>query len=353
MKKRIISATLALAMSMSILTGCGNTANSDGVHFEIVSKGFQHQYWQSVKKGAENKAKELGVTISFNGPDTESDIASQVQMLESAISRKPNAIGLAALSTEACNATLESAKHASIPVIGFDAGVPNAPEGSVLGNVATDNYAAGAIVAEETYKVLKDRLQSGSRIGVMGQDATSESIIDRGLGFIDKIAELISNDGMTVTIEGNEKYVADSKVAVNKGADVTIEVVVPTQVTKDASVTDCNNLLGKSGIVAIYGSNQHSAEAMITSNETLQKFGSEEGKVLAVGFDSGTLIKNAVREGIFLGAVTQAPVAMGEALVEALYKVYNGETIEDVDTGCQWYTAENIDSEEISQNLYD
>ena len=31
----------------------------------------------------------------------------------------------------------------------------------------------------------------------------------------------------------------------------------------------------------------------------------------------------------------------------------NGEAVADVDTGCQWYTAENMNNEEIAPNLYD
>ena len=35
---------------------------------------------------------------------------------------------------------------AGIPVVCFDSGVPNAPAGSVVSTVATDNYSAGATV---------------------------------------------------------------------------------------------------------------------------------------------------------------------------------------------------------------
>ena len=44
---------------------------------------------------------------------------------------------------------------------------------------------------------------------------------------------------------------------------------------------------------------------------------------------------------------------MGETLVELLVAAAQGETVEDVDTGCQWYTAENMDDPEIAQNLYE
>jgi ribose transport system substrate-binding protein len=331
------------------------TANEE-YHFEIVSKGFQHEYWQAVLKGAEEEAEKLGVTINFVGPNSESDIADQVQMLNNAINAEPSAIGLAALSTDACNDALQDALNAGIPVIGFDSGVPGAPEGSVYANAATDNYAAGELAAEKTYEVLKERIEAAEgsvRIGVMGQDATSESIVNRGLGFIDKIAELCEADGFTVTVEGNDKYVEDSKVEPTDDAKVIIDVAVPSQVTAELSAIDCQNLLNKEDIICIYGSNQHSGEAMVTGNENLQKFGTGEDQVIGVTFDSGAVIKAAVADGTFLGAVTQAPVAMGAAVVDLLTLAANGEEVADVDTGCQWYTADTMDDPEIAQNLYD
>ena len=387
MKKKVLSVLLCTAMVATMAAGCGSdsaettktddTAKTDnaakddaatddaakddakkegGMHFEIVSKGFQHAYWQAVLKGAEQKAEELGVTINFVGPNTESDVADQLQMLTSAINAKPDAIGLAALSTDALLDAITTAQSAGIPIIGFDSGVPGAPEGSIAANAATDNYAAGALAAEKTYEAIKDRIAKADgpvRIGVLGQDATSESIVNRGLGFIDKIAELIQTDGKTVTVEGNDKYVGDSKVKKTDGADVVIEVAVPAQVDASLSKTDCETILNKEDTIAVYGSNQHSGEAMVSANETLQKFGTGEDQVIGVAFDSGKVIMGAVGNGTFLGAITQAPVAMGEKIVELLYAAANGETVEDVDTGCQWYTAENMKDEEIAQNLYE
>lgn len=395
MKKRIFSILLCAAMGASLLVGCGQekTATTDptittegatttktseadeptteaeegsttdapvvdagDMHIEIVSKGFQHQYWQAVKQGAESKAAELGISINFIGPNSESDIADQVQMLNNAINTKPAAIALAALDTEAMMDSISQAQTAGIPIVGFDSGVPDAPAGAIVANAATDNYAAGALAAENMYEAIKDRVASADapiRIGVLSQDATSDSIISRGLGFIDKMAELLSADGKTATVEGNDKFVTDSKVDAASGADVIFEVVVPATVTAELSATDCTNLLNKSDIIAIYGSNQHSGQAMVTANENLKKFGTGDDQVIGVAFDSGAVIKAAVADGTLLGAVTQAPVAMGEAMVELCVKAAKGESVSDVDTGAQWYTADNMNNPEIDQNLYD
>jgi ribose transport system substrate-binding protein len=326
------------------------------MNIEIVSKGFQHQYWQAVLKGAEQKAEELGVTINFVGPADESQYAEQKTQLDTAIEANPDAICLAALDTSTCLESIQTAMDKGIPIIGFDSGVPDAPEGAIYANASTNNYNAGVLAAEKTYEVLKDRIANAEgtvRIGVMGQDAVSESVVNRGLGFIDKIAELAIADGNTVKLEGNDKYVNDANVESDDNGNVIIETLVPASVTSELSAIDCQTLLNKDDIICIYGSNQHSAEAMVTGNENLQKFGTGDDQVIAVGFDSGAVLKAAVADGTFLGAITQAPVAMGETVVELACKAAAGEEVEDVDTGCQWYTAENMDDEEIAQNLYD
>jgi ribose transport system substrate-binding protein len=346
--KKVLAIVLVLMLALS--------ATAFAAEYEIVSKGFQHQYWQAVLKGAEEKAAELGVEINFVGPANESAYDEQLSQLNSAINAEPRAIGLAALSTETCLDAIADAQAKGIPIIGFDSGVPGAPEGAILANAATNNYNAGALAADKVYEAIAERIAAAEgtvRIGISAQDAVSDSVVSRGLGFIDRIAELAAADGYTVRLEGNERYVNDANVESADDAKIVIEILVPAQVTAELSAIDCQNLLNRPDIIALYGSNQHSAEAMITANENLQKLGTEEGMVIAAGFDSGAVIKAAVADGTFLGAVTQAPVAMGAALVELLVAAANGEEVADVDTGCQWYTAENMDDPEIAQNLYD
>lgn len=346
--KKFLAIVLVLMLAFSMMT----TAFADGMNIEIVSKGFQHQYWQAVKKGAEEKAAELGVTINFVGPANESAYDEQLQQLNSAIAANPAAIGLAALSTETCLDAIKTAQEKGLPIIGFDSGVPGAPEGAIYANAATDNYAAGQLAAEKVYEAIKDRIAAADgvvRIGVSAQDNVSESVTLRGLGFIDKMAELVGG----VKLEGDAFYVGNAKCENKDDAKVVIETLVPAQVTSELSLIDCNTLLSKDDIIAIYGSNQHSAEAIVAANENLQVCGTGDGDVIAAGFDSGATIKAAVADGVFLGAVTQAPVAMGAAVVDLCVKAANGEAVADVDTGCQWYTAENMNDAEIAQNLYD
>jgi ribose transport system substrate-binding protein len=342
---------LALVLALMLVLGT-TAAFAEGMHIEIVSKGFQHSYWQAVKKGAEEKAAELGVTVNFVGPANESAYDEQLQQMNSAIAAAPAAIGLAALSTETLLDPIAAAQAAGIPIIGFDSGVPGAPEGAILANAATNNYNAGAAAADNVYALIADKIAAAEgtvRIGVIAQDNVSESVTLRGLGFIDKMAELCAEYG--VALEGDTFYCEAANVESAADAKVIIETLVPAQVTAELSLTDANTILSKADTVAIYGSNQHSAEAIVSANENLQVCGPDG--IIAAGFDSGAVILGAVREGIFAGAITQAPLAMGGYVVELCVAAVNGEEVSDVDTGCQWYTAENMDDPEIAPNLYE
>lgn len=364
MKKKLLAGVLTLAMAVGMMAGCGSDSDKksgggsgdsgEKMSFEIVSKGFQSTYWQAVYKGAKAKADELGVEINMVGPNTESDVADQVQMLNSAINANPPAIGLASLDTSACMDGIQSAMDAGIPIIGFDSGVPDAPEGAVYANASTDNYAAGGEAAKGMYEGIKGKLGNGKvRIGEVNQDATSESITQRGLGFIDKMIELLNKDGYKVAVIGNDKYVDGTKGNTVKEdeADVIIEVAVPAETTTTACQQVAEPIMTKTDTIAMFGSNQVSAEGIVNANETLKVCGPDG--IVAVGFDSGAVLKAAVTDKTLYGAVTQAPVSIGECMVQLLYDAANGKDVKDVDTGCQWYNSENITDEEIAQNLYD
>lgn len=394
MKKKVLATLLSVGLVATLLAGCGNSASEEtnapaaeepaaaeeepaaeepaaeepaaeaatttggDYKFEIIVKSYQSSYWQAAVKGVEQKAEELGVKVTCNGPNAESDIADQVNMLNSAINNAPNGIGLAACDQEACLDSLADAMSKSIPVVCFDSGIPNAPEGSVYATIATDNYAAGATAAENLYPALKDKIANATepvRIGEVNQEATSESICNRGLGFIDKMIELATADGKKVAVEGNEYYVNNCK---DKGdvasADIIIEVGVPAQTTVELCATAASTIMNKKDTIGMFGSNQVAAEGILTANENLGVLGTDpETSILAAGFDAGSVIKGAINDGTMFGAVTQSPLAMGQKTVETLVKIANGETVADDPTQGYWYDTTNMTDDSIAPNLYD
>lgn len=322
-------------------------AEDESFAVEVVAKGFQHDFWKAVKLGTERAGEEFNATIQFVGPNSESDVADQVQMLSNAVNQNPDAIAFAALDTSASIDVITQAQTAGIPIVGFDSGVPGAPEGSILANAATDNYAAGEMAGEYMYEAIKDALESATgtvRIGVMSQDAVSQSIGDRTGGFVDKLVELIGAD--VASVEGHDKYT--KKVDNPK---VILDVGIPAQTTDSAGATVAQTLLNKDDMIAIYGSNEFAAKSIINANEGMNKLGAD--KILAVGFDSGALQLDAVRNGVFYGAVTQDPISIGYNAVKLAVAAAKGEPVEDVDTGAQWYNADNMEEPDIAACLYE
>ena len=108
----------------------------------MISKGFQHQFWQAVKQGSEQAAKDLNVDITFEGPESEAMVDKQVEMFQTALDKHPAAICLAAVDSKAFQPLLEKAKAAGIPVVGFDSGVDS---DIPVTTASTDNIAAAAM----------------------------------------------------------------------------------------------------------------------------------------------------------------------------------------------------------------
>ena len=399
MKKKVLASLLCVAMAATMAVGCGSktdapadapatddaaaddaatddaaaddaatddAATTDDAaaggdyHFEIIVKSYQSSYWQAAVKGVEQEAAKLGVSYNCTGPNAESDIADQVNMLNNAINADGvDGIGLAACDQSACLDALQAAMDKGIPVVCFDSGIPDAPEGSVLSTVATDNYGAGATAAENLYAALKDKIAAATapvRVGEVNQEATSESIINRGLGFIDKFAELAKADGKSVAVIGNDKYVNDAKAetVAEADADIIIEVAVPAQTTVELCATEASAIMNKKDTIGMFGSNQVAAEGVLTANDNLNVLGTDpETSILAAGFDAGSVIKGAITDGKMYGAVTQSPLAMGITTIDTLYAIASGQTVSDVPTEGYWYNADNMNDDSIAPNLYD
>lgn len=375
MKKRVLAVLLGGCMVAGLLAGCGGSSSSSssdsssdsaksdgdsgkGYHFEVVVKSFQSSYWQAAVQGIEQAQEELGVTTNTTGPNAESDIADQVNMLNNAINQNPDGIALAACDQNSVIEALKSAKDKGIPVVCFDSGVPDAPEGSVYATVVTDNGGAGAIAADKIYEAVKDKIAKADgqvRVGEVNQDATSANITERGMGFVNRFIELAKEDGKTCAVVGNDYYVnlvEDNGDA--KKADIIIEVAVPAQTTVELCATEASNIMNKNDTIAMFGSNQVSAEGLLTANQNLNVLGSDvEKNIIAAGFDAGSTIKAAVKDGTLIGAVTQSPLMQGKISIETLYNICEGKEVKDVQTDGYWYDATNMDDADISPNLYD
>ncbi len=321
--RRTALSVFAVAASVTLgVTGCGDQASTsssgsgDKKTVAIVSKGYQHQFWQAVKKGAEAKGKELNVNVTFEGPDKETNVDQQVTMLQSALDKKPAALGIAALDSKAVAPLLEQAKSASIPVIAFDSGVDS---DIPVSTAATDNKAAAA----EAAKHLAEAIGHKGKIAVVTHSDTSTTGVDRRDGFI----EYMKAHEPNIQIVTHQNGDGDQA----KSADIAKAII---QANPD--------------LVGLYGTNEGAAIGVVQGVKELGKKG-----LKIVGFDSGKAQIDAIKSGDMIGAVTQNPISIGATTVQAAVDAMNGKTVEKkIDTGFKWYDKSNIDSKEIADLLY-
>jgi ribose transport system substrate-binding protein len=360
----VVLTTVALMVAAGMPVFAGGQGEEGEMYIPVISKGFQHQFWQTVADGSEDAAAEYGVEITFEGPPSEADIQEQVQMLQNALAKDPAAIALAALDTESVMDQLQEAVRRDIPIIGFDSGVPNAPEGAIYANASTDNYAAAGIAAEEMFEQISREFDTVSTdnpitVVVLSQDATSTSVTRRGFGFRDRMVELVVNETPLgrddIQVKGNPAYVADDSPQSNNPA-VVIDMVVPASPRTQDATASANAVLNRvdaQNIQGIFCSNEGTVNGLLAATNDGAELASTYDDVTVVGFDAGEGQKNAVRRGYFLGSITQDPYQIGYKAVELAHKAAQGESVSDVDTGAKFYTAENMDDPDIAPLLYD
>jgi len=289
----------------------------DMPYVAIVSKGFQHQFWQAVKMGAEDEGAALNMEVNFIGPATESEVDKQIEMLQAEYDKGPDAVCFAALDSQAANPLLEQMQADDIPVIAFDSGVDS---DIPITTAATDNVAAAALAADK----MAEAIGGSGKVGVIVHDQTSRTGIDRSEGFVNRMAEAYPD----IEIIGPQ-YGGGDQLKSTDLAKAMIE--------------------GNPDIVGFFGGNEGSAIGVVNAVNELGR-----NDIVVIGYDSGIIQIDAIRDGTMYGAVQQNPVGIGAKCVEAAAMALEGMDVPPmIDTGFIWADASNIDSPEVQAVLYE
>jgi ribose transport system substrate-binding protein len=306
-----------------VAAACGGTPASSSptptgkAFIPLISKGFQHQFWQAVKQGAEKAATQFNVKIDFQGPENESQVDKQLEMLQTVLNQKPSALCFAALDSKAAIPLLQKFKDAKIPVIGFDSGVDS---DIPLATAATDNIAAAGAAADK----MATLIGGAGEVAIVAHDQTSRTGIDRVKGFTDQIKNKYPNIKIVATQYGGGDQL--------KSTDLTKAILQANP-----------NLKG------VFGANEGSAIGVLNG----VKESGKSGKVTVIGYDSGQQQMDAIRAGTEAGAITQDPIGIGFKCVEAAVNALKGQTLQkNIDTGFKYYDKTNIDSPDIAALLY-
>ena len=314
--KKALLLILGLVLATGMVFAAGRQSGT--TYIPLVSKGFQHEFWQAVKSGAEQAAKDFNVQINFIGPESETMVDKQMEMLQTELGKNPKALGFAALDSKAATGLLQQAQKNKIPVIAFDSGVDS---DIPLTTVSTNNKAAAALAADK----MAEAIGGSGKVAVLVHDQTSRTGIERRDGFLEQMRAKYPNIQVV-----DVQYGAGDHL---KGADIAKAVIN-----------------GNPDLKGYYGANEGSAIGVVNAINEL----GIAGKITVIGFDSGKLQLDAIRSGLMYGAVQQNPVGMGYKTVEAAVKAIKGESLpKQIDSGFVWADKSNLNTPEVKAVIYE
>jgi ribose transport system substrate-binding protein len=319
----IFRAGLLIAL-VSALAGCEPTRppplNSPPViRIAVIPKGTTHEFWRAVQAGAQKAGRELGATVTFQGPEREDDRESQVSLVQNTISVRPDAIVLAPLDARALVDPVRQARAAGIPVVIIDSGLEARAGEDFVSFVATDNRKGGQMAGRRLGEALGGR----GRVVILRYLEGSASTTQREEGCLQALTEFA---GIEVIDPG--RYAGATRATAQEAAE---------------------NLLAASGSFdGVFCPNESSTYGMLLALRTRGL----AGKVRFVGFDASDAAIEAVRAGEVEGLVLQNPVRMGYLGVKAAIDHLRGGVVEpEIDTGALLLTRDNLDSPEARELL--
>lgn len=299
-----------------------------GSRIAVVSKSVKGEYWKMVKKGMEDAVKAINdaygfkkddqITMTFEDPDNEEDVESQINTIDAVIAENPDVLCISASDMDSCQAQLEAAKENEIPVVAFDSNVSE--KKLVKAYRGTDNVQVGKMAA----------YQLGSALGKMGKVAVfsaqqkTKSVQDRVDGFMNNI----------------QKY----------GDIEVVEVIYSDQV--DDMETAMKEVLDKyPALDGVFCTNADVTELYLG----LEKSDAGDAPAL-VGVDATTKQQEAIRNGEEIGCVSQQSYAMGYQTIWTAAETTapkKSVTIEkNLLLNPAWIDSESVDDPDSSAYLY-
>lgn len=277
---------------------------------ELVIKLSYHDpslaFASPIEAGMQRAGEELGVDVQLIGP-AGGDPAAQVSELQTLITQgNIDGLAVSSASNDALKPVIQQAFDAGIPIISFNT---NNPDSQQLGFVGQDLRASGVTLGEELLELLGD--VSGDVVVVS---------VDTGAGW--------HND----RFEGFKAALEDS------GNNIVGPVNTGNEPTGAYNTVE-STMAGNADAVAIASMDCCS----FTAAGTWVKQHGKTGEISLVGFDLQSQTIDNVNEGVAAFTISQAPEEQGFQAVKVLRDfIIDGKAIEDVDTGADIFTIDNI-----------
>ncbi len=246
------------------------------------------QHWVTLNEGAQAKAEEMGVEVTFMSPNTKDD-AQQIECVNNAVAGGYEAIIVAANGPDAISSALQEAITADIKVVYVDSPANVDAEATF----STDNVAAGETAGKEMIKALEAAGTTSGDIGIVNVNAATQSTVDRENGF-------------RKAFEGTDFNLLETQYG--EGDAAKSQEIAQNYITQN--------------VVGIFGCNEGST----TGTGNAIKASGNSG-IVGVGFDKSDAIMNLIGDGHLLCTMAQNPDVMGSMGVEACVKALEGESL--------------------------
>ena len=281
----------------------------------FIPKSTSATFYLFLVKGAKDRAKELGYTIDYQGPASESEVASQVDLVRNITRSKPAGILLAALDSKGLIPPVEDADKAGVPVVMVDSGIESdIPKASIT----TDNYKGGYQAGLQMAKLLGEK-GLVANLGIQAGSVSSQ----RSIGFNDAIAKYPNMKVLPIQWTN-----ADAAASMNIASD---------------------QLNGNPNIAGFFSA---CAPTAVGICQAIKGKGLEK-KVKVVTFDPSPEVLPLFESGVIDCIIAQDPYQMGYQGVDAIDKARKNMPIEKkkVELAPVVITPENYKSSEVQKLL--
>jgi fructose transport system substrate-binding protein len=333
---RRLCAALAAGCVLALLASCGVGGNEGKTGVSLILKTQTNPYFVSMKKAAQEAAKQSGTHLSVATGQADGDTPSQINAIYTAIARGDKGI-LITSNGAAVNAALRQAKDDGLFVIALDTPLDPAKTADVT--YATNNFQAGKLIGEYAAAKLDGRPAVIAMLDLFDDQVVSVDV-DRDHGFltgmgIDPGSKLLNaKEKRTGTYHGG------------KGGSYTIACHQATQGAVDGGRTAMEQCLSRNpGINVVYTINEPAGEGAYAA----LKADHHQDKAFIVSIDGSCQGMADVENGIFAADATQYPGKMAQLGVDAVAKIGEGAQPPSLppgqdylDTGTKLVTADPL-----------
>ncbi len=175
---------LALLTSFT-LTGCsvpGSSGSAGGrpqtTKIYVIGQSQGISFWDDVEQGANEAGEEFGYEIHYSNAESVSDVQSQIDLINEAISQQANAIVISPNDEAKLKDSIQAARDAGLTIITINADFEDTSMRSSY--VGTNNLTAGKIAGRHIVEALTDPVNE--KILVVTHSETANSAVSRVSG---------------------------------------------------------------------------------------------------------------------------------------------------------------------------